>query len=113
MSTPIVYRDHLYLGNSNGIVRCFNAKTGERLFESRLGRGAGVIASLVAGDGKVYCPSENGTVYVLAADDEMKILSENQMGEPVLASPAISEGVIFFRTTKRLVAIGKTNSAQN
>lgn len=106
MSTPVVYRDHLYLGNSNGIVRCFHAKTGERIFESRLGRGAGVIASLVAGDGKVYCPSENGTVYVLAADDELNILSQNQMGEPVLASPAISEGVIFLRTTKRLVAVG-------
>ncbi len=107
MSTPVVYGDHLYLGNSNGIVRCFHAKTGERVFEKRLGRGAGVISSLIAGDGKVFCPSENGIVYVLAAGDELKIVSQNQMGEPVLATPAISEGVIFVRTTNRLVAIGE------
>ena len=31
MSTPVVYRDLLYLGNSNGTVRCFDAKTGELL----------------------------------------------------------------------------------
>lgn len=106
MSTPVVYRDRLFLGNSNGVVRCFHSKTGEKLFENRLGKGAGVIASLVAGDGKVYCPSENGIVYVLKASSEFEVIGENDMGEPVMSSPAISEGVIFFRTTKRLVAVG-------
>ena len=106
MSTPVVYRDKLYLGNSNGVIRCFDAATGSNVFQGRLGKGAGVIASLVAGDGKVYAPSENGTVYVLEAGDEMNVIAENQMGEPVLASPAISKGVIYFRTTKRLIAIG-------
>ena len=105
MSTPVVYENGLYLGNSNGVVRCFHALTGEKLFEKRLGRNAGVIASLVAGDGKIYLPSENGTVYVLAAGPEFKILASNPMSEPCFATPAISEGVLYLRTTKRLVAI--------
>ncbi len=105
MSTPVVYRDFLYLGNSNGVVRCFNAKTGEKVFENRLDTGAGIISSLVAADGKIFCAAENGIVYVLKAGSEFKVLSRNQMGQPCFATPALSEGVMYFRTTERLVAI--------
>ncbi len=67
MSTPVVYGDYLYLGNTNGVVRCFHARTGEKIYEKRLGSGAAIISSLVAADGKVFCASENGIVYVLKA----------------------------------------------
>ena len=107
MSTPVVYGNELFLGNSNGVVRCFDSKTGEKRFEQRLGKEAGVIASLVAADGKIYCASENGNVYVLAAGPEFKLVASNAMKEPCLATPAISEGVLFIRTTRRLVAIGE------
>jgi outer membrane protein assembly factor BamB len=105
MSTPVVYGDYLYLGNSNGVVRCFHAKTGEKLFENRLGSNAGIIASLVAGDNKIYCASENGFVYVLAPGSEFKLLASNPVGEPCFATPALSEGKIYLRTTERLIAI--------
>ena len=105
MSTPVVYEGLLYLGNSNGVLRCFDAFTGEKLYEERLGSGASVIASLVAGDGKVYCASENGRVYVVKAGKEYQLLTTNSMGSPCYASPAISEGVIYFRTTRELIAV--------
>ena len=105
MSTPVVYEDNLYLGNSNGVVRCFNARTGEKIYEKRLGSGASIISSLVATDGKVFCASENGIVYVLKAGSEFEILAKNQMGAPCFATPAISEGVLYFRTTENLIAI--------
>ena len=105
MSTPVVYEDQIYVGNAKGIVRSFDAGTGERLFQKRLGSKAGVIASLVAGDGKIYCASENGTVYVLKHGREMEVIAENKLGDPCLASPAISDGVIFIRTTKNLIAV--------
>lgn len=105
MSTPVVYGDYLYLGSSSGILRCFNAKTGEKVYEKRLGSGASMIASLVAGDGKVFCASENGSVYVVAAGPEFEVQSRNAMGQPCFASPAISEGVIYLRTTGSLLAV--------
>ncbi|MFK7769020.1 MAG: PQQ-binding-like beta-propeller repeat protein [Mariniblastus sp.] len=105
LSTPVVYQDHLYLGNTNAAVRCFHAKTGEKVFQERLDAKAGIIASLVAADDKIFCASENGTVYVLAAGAKFKILARNKMGAPCLATPAISNGVIFIRTTESLVAI--------
>ena len=105
MSTPVVYGDYLYLGNSNGILRCFHAHAGQKIHEKRLEGRAGVIASLVAGDSKIYCASENGKVYVVAASSDLELLATNSMGAPCFATPAISEGVIFFRTTKELIAI--------
>jgi len=105
MSTPVVYGDYLYLGNSNGIIRCFNAKTGEKVYEKRLETGAAIISSLVAAEGKIYCASENGTVYVLAAGPEFNILARNTMGEPCFATPAISQGTLYFRTTQSLMAV--------
>ena len=105
MSTPVVYGDYLYLGTSGGVLRCFDARSGEKVYEKRLGSKASMIASLVAGDGKVYCTSENGTVYVVDAGPEFRVLAENPMGEPCFASPAISEGTIYFRTVGRLLAV--------
>ncbi len=75
------------------------------MYEQRLGSDAGIIASLVAADGKIYCPSENGTVYVIRAGPEFKLLAENRMGQPCFASPALSAGVLFIRTTDELLAI--------
>lgn len=105
MSTPVVFGDYLYLGNSNGVVRCFHAKTGDEVYQQRLDNGAGIIASLVAADGKIYCPSENGIVYVLAAGPDFEILARNPMGQPCFATPAISQGTIYLRTTESLWAI--------
>ena len=52
MSTPVVYGDYLYLGNTNGVLRCFHAATGEKIYEERLGSGASIYSSLVAADGQ-------------------------------------------------------------
>jgi outer membrane protein assembly factor BamB len=105
MSTPIVVADHLYLGNSNGIVRCFGATSGEKVYERRLPKGAGIIASLVSDNKRIFCASEDGNVYVLDAGPEFNVVATNPMGDPILASPAISAGVLYVRTIKRLVAI--------
>ena len=104
MSTPVVYGDYIYLGHYD-YFRCFNAKTGEPVFSERLPQPASIIASLVAADGKIYAASEHESVHVLSAGPEFKPIANNPMGEPCFATPAISEGVLYFRTTQSLVAI--------
>ena len=76
------------------------------MYEKRLDPGAAIVASLVAADGKVFCPSENGYVYVLEAGPTFNLLARNSMGEPSFATPAISQGILYFRTTGSLIAIG-------
>jgi outer membrane protein assembly factor BamB len=104
--TPIVYDGVLYVGRDNGVFAAFRARTGEPLYQQRLGGGAGgVSASLVAADGKVYVTSEDGDVYVLKAGESYELLATNSLGEVAMATPAIADGTLFFRTRSRIVAI--------
>ena len=59
----------------------------------------------MAGDGKIYIASEDGEIYVLKAGPTFQVLATNSMGESILASPAISGGVIYIRTASRIVAV--------
>lgn len=113
MSTPVVVGDYLYLGNTNGVLRCFHAVTGEKMYEERIDSGAYMVASLVASNGRIYCTAEDGTVYVVAAGPKFQLLAKNRLGEPCLATPAISGGRLYFRTTKSLVAIGLENGTRD
>ena len=106
MQTPLVYGDYLYLCRDNGILFCYDAKTGKPIYQERLGTGrSGFTASGVAGDGKLYYSSEDGDIYVVRAGPKFEILATNPMGEICMATPALSEGVIFFRTQSHLIAI--------
>jgi outer membrane protein assembly factor BamB len=108
MITPVLYRDLLYVAKNNGTFMAFNAKSGERLYQNRLGTGTtGFTASLVAADGKVFAASEDGDVYVVKAGPVFEVLATNPIGDFAMATPAISEGVLYVRTGKGVVAIGK------
>ncbi len=106
ISTPVVYGGYIYLANFNGVLRCFDFKTGARMYEERLGPDSPCSSSLVAADGKIYCPDEQGVVHVIKAGPKLEILARNDLGEPCLATPAISQGVLYFRTAASLIAIG-------
>ena len=105
ISTPVVYDGLIYLANHNGVMRCFDFKTGKRLYEERLGPDSSCSASLVAADGKIYCATEQGLVHTIKAGPTFERLARNDLGEPCLATPAISRGVIYFRTSASLLAI--------
>jgi outer membrane protein assembly factor BamB len=105
--TPLVYGDYLYSINVSGIVGCYDARTGARQYLRRLEHGgAGFSASPVAADGRIYFPSEDGDVFVVRAGPTFELLATNPMGEVIMASPAVSGGMIFIRTLGHLVAVG-------
>ncbi|HVF91115.1 MAG TPA: PQQ-binding-like beta-propeller repeat protein [Blastocatellia bacterium] len=106
ISTPVVYRGYIYLANHNGVLRCFDFKTGTKMYEERLGADSSCSASLVAADGKIYCPAEQGVIHVIKAGPTLEVLAKNEMGEPCLATPAVSQGVLYFRTSGSLIAVG-------
>jgi len=105
--TPIVYGDYIYSINVSGIVGCYDARTGARQYLQRLEHGgSGFSASPVAADGRIYFPSEDGEVFVVNAGPSFELLSTNPMGEVIMATPAVSGGMIFIRTLGHLVAVG-------
>lgn len=107
--TTIVYGDYLYVGDDRGILSCYKAKTGEKVYRQRLAgkRGGAYSASAVAADGKLYFTSEDGEIHVVKAGPEYALLATNPMDEVCLATPAISDGMIFVRTSRHLFGIGK------
>ena len=106
MQTPIVYGDLLYVGRDDGVLTVFDARTGEEKYKTRIGDGStGFTSSPVAAEGKIYYTSEQGDVIVLKAGPEYVELARNELGEIHMATPAISEGVLFFRTKGHLIAI--------
>jgi outer membrane protein assembly factor BamB len=106
MQTPIVYGDLLYVGRDNGVVTAFDARTGEQKYQTRIGDGStGFTSSPVAADGKIYFTSEQGDVVVVKAGPEYQQLARNELGEIHMATPAISEGVLYFRAKSHLIAI--------
>ena len=106
MQTPIIVGNHLYGCYDLGILSCFDARTGTSHYQERLERGrTGFTASPVSDGNHLYFTSENGDVYVVPATDQFSIKSINELGETCLATPAISEGVLFFRTRHHLIAV--------
>ncbi len=106
MQTPLVYGDELYCCRDNGVLACFDARTGQQHYEQRLGGGdTGFTASMVAADGKLYATGESGEIVVLAAGTSFEHLATEQMGESCMATPAISAGTIYWRTRSQVVAI--------
>jgi outer membrane protein assembly factor BamB len=78
MQTPLVVGDYLY----------------------------GFTASLVAAGDRVYVTSEDGRVMVVKAGPRFGLMAENELGEQCLATPAVSDGTIYFRTRGHLIAVG-------
>ena len=109
MTTPIVYQGLLYCCTDRGQLSCFVPRTGKLLYKEQLGiqRGFGFSASPVAADGKLYFPGENGEVFVVKAGPIFEEIRKNEMGEICMGTPAISEGVMYFKTRSHLTAIGK------
>lgn len=108
MQTPIVVGDRLYGCFDNGVLTCFDAKSGTISYSERLGLGReGFTASPVSDGRHLYFPSEVGTVYVVPTDGKFSVVATNRLEETCMAAPAISEGTLFFRTREHVVAIGE------
>jgi outer membrane protein assembly factor BamB len=108
MPTPLAYRGVLYVLANNGVFDAYELATGTELYRQRLPYvGSGYSASPVAADGKIYLSSEDGEMLVVTGDREFKHIATNSMGELLMATPALSEGVMYVRSSESLFAIGR------
>ncbi|HEX2444800.1 MAG TPA: PQQ-binding-like beta-propeller repeat protein [Vicinamibacterales bacterium] len=107
--SSLVYADGLlFMAGDVGVVTCIDAKTGERVWQERID---GVFtASPVAGEGRIYLFSEPGETIVMRAARKPEVLARNHIDARLLASPAFSNGWIFFRSDDQIVAVsGRTS----
>jgi outer membrane protein assembly factor BamB len=103
--SPIFYEGVLYTCGNNGILSAYDAKTGERIYRSRIGGGGSFVASPVAADGRLYLASEEGDIYVVRAGRTYEELAKNEMKEVIVGTPAVSDGFIIVRTLGHLYGV--------
>lgn len=139
IGTPVLADDKLYFV-SNRVATCVDAKTGSRIYQGRLsgglaasesgeagqrqsggrgpgGRGGGGggqdYSSPVAADGKLFFVARNGETHVMKLGDQFELLATNRVSEEAedfSATPAISQGAIFIRSSKHLYCIAQANA---
>jgi outer membrane protein assembly factor BamB len=107
LPSPIVYGDELYTVSNNGVMTVYKAKSGEKMYQQRVGQGGSFTASPVAAAGKLYISTEDGDVYVIKAGAQYELLSKNPIGEPILATPALAGDLLLVRGAKHLFAIAE------
>ena len=109
--TPIVYGDYLYICNDNGVLTVYDAKNGRQAYVHRIGtKGSTFSASPIAARGNLYFASEDGEVFVIKAGPVYELLATNQMGEPLMATPAISDGILLIRGQQNVFAVKQAGS---
>jgi outer membrane protein assembly factor BamB len=98
----------LYLINDmQSILTVYDAKTGTLAYQGRLGvaQREGFSASPVVVNGEVFFTNDDGETFVVKAGREFNLLHTNSLGERTLASPALVDGVWYWRTSGSLIAI--------
>lgn len=107
MPTPLIYKGILYVLANNGLFDAYDLRTGEEVYRQRLPViGSGFSASPVAADDKIYLTNEDGEILVIAAGPKFAHLATNTMGDLLMATPALSNGVMYVRSATSVFAIG-------
>lgn len=108
--SPIIHGDLLYMVNDiQSILTVFEAKSGTLVYQDRLGEPVkeGFSSSPVAVGDRLFFTNDQGQTFVVQAGRTFKLLHVNELKAPVLASPALVDGVWYWRTDRELIAIGK------
>lgn len=109
--TPIIYGDLFYALADNGVLSAYVAKTGELVYQQRLP--SSFSASPIAADGRLYLASEDGDVFVVKAGRQYELLSRNTMGQPLMATPALTDGVLIVRGQDAIYALSERKTSNN
>lgn len=102
--SPLVYNGLVYLCRENGVLNCWDVKTGKEVYQARL-HADRYRASPVYGDGRIYLTSRDGTFSVVKAGPTFELLATNNLPDAFTASPAISNGRIYLRGFEALYAV--------
>ncbi len=107
--SPALVNGRLYIANDTGIVSCLDGGTGKLIYQEWLNDR--FSASPVAANGLLYISGESGVTYVVRAGDRLDVIAENDLGAPILASPAVVAGKLLLRPQEAVGCVGPSGSA--
>lgn len=104
--SPVVHGGRTYTIGSKSILDCGDAASGERLWQLRLKGPIWASPVLAAGDrdhaGRLYCVNHDGLVQVVELGEKGKVIGTGQLDSTTVATPAVADGAIYFRTEGHL-----------
>ena len=104
--SPLVRDGRMLLIKGGGISTLFETTSGEQLRKAkRIPNASEYFASPIYGDGKIYVAGENGVVVVLENNKNYDVLAKNDMGDSIIATPAIAGDSLFIRTRSKLICV--------
>lgn len=106
--SPLLIEDRLYVMGDTGIATCFDAIEGTTIWTERVG--GNYSASPLYADGKIFFANHEGKVIVIEHADEYKEITENSLGEQIMASPIAIDDALIIRTDKHLFRFGSEKS---
>jgi len=105
--SPLVLDGLVYTIKNGGILTVLSADTGSVVKTGRVGSApASYSASPVATGGRIYFANEDGILSVVRAGKDWELTASNDLGEPLFATPALSDGRIYVRGQKSLFSFG-------
>lgn len=112
MCSPLVTSEYFFLVATWGMLTCYDAKTGDLLWEKdeEFEDIDGFTSSPGWAAGRVYLFSDEGGGWVIEPAREesaVKVIAENDLGEGCVTSPAFQDGRIYIRGKQNLICIGK------
>ena len=110
--SPLISGGRMLLIKEGGISTVYSTHDGEPLRTAkRIGRGGSYFASPVQAGGKIYLASHSGTVTVLENSPSYEELAVNDVGDSIVATPAISDGRLFLRTRSKVLCFSSSSSS--
>ncbi|HJZ56719.1 MAG TPA: PQQ-binding-like beta-propeller repeat protein [Gemmataceae bacterium] len=108
--SPLGFGKHFFVLSDNGIATLLEAKTGKVVWSERLGSRLHRASPLLIND-LIYCLADDGQMFVLKAGAEFEVVGKSAIGEECHATPAVSDGQLFIRSTTHLWCIGRKVAA--
>ena len=113
VATPVLSHGILWMVKDGGIVTKLDVATGQLLQEERVPAVGNYFASPVIGDGKAYFASEPGTVSVVSAEKDWRVISSREFHEKIYATPVLQRNRIYLRTEESLYCFEGGRSANS
>lgn len=104
-ASPVASNGLLFIATSYGVLVCHDLKTGEEYWNHDTG--TTLYSSPMIAEGKLFMMDNDGTMRIYEVSKEMKLISENELGETAGQTPAFADGRIYLRGENNLYCIGK------
>lgn len=104
--SPLYHDGYLYVVSDGAMATCFQAATGEQVWQERL-QGDFTSSPVLVAD-LLYVTNEDGKTFVLKTGPKFQRVAVNLLDERVLATPAVAGGRLFLRASEHLYCIGRS-----